>query len=330
MPGTLNVPLEFAKRAALEMTAIRWNKTDPAVDLELPLELRTDRKLMLIYCLPKILAGNQMDLASKLAWLWQYGKKKDFAEGGGFKHDRVWRIQVKHFSDRSETVRFAIDTALSDTETMLKTIATKEAYFSEEFAGVRKFIDACIKNNSQKSNWSVEVPLQNYSSNPEIFIKSSQINTFDYLQQGEYPTISDAYAAIGPFGIRKYVIGTLYKAEKNNAVWLRPSAVAVRLVDDYDFSDDGSATNLAARIAGWFLTGQLSQYLGAWAEKGGSELTTLSNADFQRYASEFAPKYNAWLDNCSFGRSRLECVDFSSVSDFVTRKVKEIDYQIPL
>jgi hypothetical protein len=256
-------------------------------------------------------------MAAACAELWQYQKsgnwelKTDIKMPGTGKY---WKFKLDYF-EKSPTLSSALRSILDDNAGQLSLMAFPTARGGEKWSAIRSAAEEARSKNKEK-DWVYST--KDYIDElvkPQIHTEYRAISPKDYTLNGENPLHSDAYAAMGSYGLRAYVRGEFQKKKNDPKIYFRPLRIGARVWDSYDFADDGWAQTI-----GKFLeTTKLSQLLGRWKEAGSGESIYLNNADFVEYRTSFKPKYNNFLNAKRSNKPRLVCEDFSSVSDYRER-----------
>ncbi|WP_213290552.1 hypothetical protein [Bradyrhizobium sp. sGM-13] len=319
--------LRFAGRAALDTVTTRWD-SQVLGDNELPPELRTEERFLLIFLLPRLLKLQGATLAHNCAMRWQYGQGpgREFKVIAvkGRKPIKYWTFKLSQIG-KSVTLMSAIDEVLLEAVKAIEELAAPTAAKSARWEKLFTLASQLAKDN-KKPAWTKAVgDYRTQMDHPSYPILIRNVSDEDYIEHQEHPLQSDAFKAIGKCAIRAYLHGQLIKRDGSPDIKFKPERVGVRIWDDYDFvdgalSDWSSIKNLrAGESLGFLLTGRYSQPLGRWQQKG-KDPYILQNADFADYRNLFRPKYNEWLNKRSGNHKKddgyLVCEDYSSVSEF--------------
>lgn len=314
--------LDVARNAALESVALRWDDRVLGPD-ELPAELIAERPLVLIYLMPRVFKFLGLPVASTFATLWQYGgtdsgklSNDALVPGGGF----YWKFSVKALSG-SQTVQNVVKNSLASYLQALPSMGTIAGVHDEQWSDLRRLANTFRAVHEGKDEWTEQSPdFRLVVASPKIYLGYKTVDTGTYLANGESPLKSDAYASIGPFGLRGYLSATFRKRAGDERVYVKPRKVGVRIWDDYNFGDDN-----VSKISGILLAGRASQFLGYWKNTRNGEFISLKNSDFSRFRDFFRPRYNSFLNDKRSAKPRLLCQDFSPISDFVEQDVAAPD-----
>ncbi|KAA9385722.1 hypothetical protein [Neorhizobium galegae] len=303
--------------------ALRWDDR-LLEDGEIPDVFLPDRRMVLIFLLPRVLKALGLPMASFYASLWQYGHGEygSLKERTPYLEDWYWRPKLSDFMD-STTVAVGVSSFIDQ---LISELPTMEALIGnwERWEQLRTIARELRANHKGEDTW-VETPpdYRGTIGNPFIYLGHKSVNTADFVLKGESITESDAYVALGPFGLRAYMHADILKKPGDERLFVSPKRVAVRIYDSYGFTDGG-----LDQVLGAMLGFRATQFLGRWANTQTGEKIALANDDFNRYRQDFKPIYNSYLESKSGNRSRLVCRDFETFSDYIERDVAGNQYAL--
>ena len=306
-------------KAAIEATAIRWKAPVGAWDAPMPIESVKDPAFVLIYFLPKVFSENGFSLAAQLNELWQFGRlgkagrpMLTFPDGSSYT-----RFSLSELSG-SKTVKKVIENALRDNKEAALLLGDKNARKDPLWEELWTVVDR-VRSNNREKKWSEEIG--NYRTSlyhPEIRIRDNRaVDELTYAGNREIPHSSPAWQALGNFGVRTYLRGTLVQ-EEPGTVFLLPRAIAVRIGDVYKFEQKGTKTSVKAQAFRSLLSSVFNkpietQFLGHWKNTETGDMIVLQDYDFVRYRDIFLKNFNSAQ---SSGGRRLICEPFLVVSDY--------------
>jgi hypothetical protein len=261
-------------------------------------------------------------MASFYSSLWQfgqgeYGSLKEIAPNQGNWH---WKPKLNDFMD-SLTVADSVSSLLDEIVTDLPKmeVLNEDSRWCRE---VRKQAKALRQDHAGEEAWFwTSEDYRDVLVNPSIYLGYNPVTTTDFLVRGEKITESDAYGALGPFGLRAYLSADISKKAGDERIYVSPKRVAVRIYDEYGFTDSGKD-----QVLGFLLSARASQFLGNWTDAENGEEISLANEDFTRYRNDFRPIYNSFLDSKSDNRPHLVCRDFETFSEYIERDVTGAQY----
>lgn len=317
--GAPGVAVDAAVSAAVDALTIDWER-GLLREGELPKTLQNDPAMVLIFLLPRIF--RRLDpprrMAAVCAELWQYGKSENWrlrSESQLPGTGKFWKFDPKIF-DGSDTLSHHVRSLLDDCAGKLALMESPAGRVGSGWSAIREFAEQLRRERQKLDAWTASSPsYRDVLARPRINLENRGVTTLDYLARGEFPLHSDAFGALGAFGLRSYVQGEFRKKSGDPKIYFKPARLAVRIWDSYDFKDAEAVTELGKAVAKI----QPSQPLGRWKESASRQATYLTNSDFETFRNSFMPKYNDYLLKIRSNRPRLFCEDFLSISEYIER-----------
>jgi hypothetical protein len=314
-------PLAFAGYAAIDavkkVSALQWQGAAASV-ADLPVDLKSDLKNVLILDLPDIFNSVGYRMAATMMRAWQFGT--GLLENKSAKHGRYYPAKLSNFQT-SENVNVKVSAAVAHLLHSLPSMQGEAALGDEKWSDLREKIKKILKMKSAKAGakeW--DVTTDNFNErffNPEIKCGHEVVSELSYFPDEQ---MSDAMGALGAFTIQRFLRARI-RRKADGKIYVAPLYAAVRIRDSYDFTD----STFKDFMSGLILTGRASQYLGSYKDKSTGELVSLTNADFVKFRDEFRPAYNSKRGR----RPELVCNDFSIYTDFREIKVEPTaEYQV--
>lgn len=326
----LSAPLAAATATTITpASALKWSNNAPKQS-ELQPELLKNRAHLAIYLLPDAFAELKMPMASMFASIWLYGSAgnrktetvvSDEPKGGKLS---ILRFALSDFSS-SATFNRVVQATLDKAVSTLPQMALAEQTDDERWVALRRIAGEIASKYRKKDVWSEATSgFQSKLQHPDVVLEKRGITTDTFIFNGEFPTGSDCYGALGPFAVRSYLDAVISKKGGDDSIYVTPTRVGVRVWDSYDFSDENwDPTSLLSQILGR----QASQFLGIWPDPETAKMIVLTNADFRSFRDQFMPVYNSTKPP---PKPPMVCGDFKAVSDFAIKPIPNpVDYLLP-
>lgn len=326
----LSAPLAAATATtSTPASALKWSNNS-SKQSELPPELLKNRAHLAIYLLPNAFADLKMQMASKFANVWLYGsagnRKVETAVSNEPKGGKlsILRFALSEFNS-STTFNRVVRATLDKAGSTLPQMALAEQTDDERWVALRRIAGEIASKYRKKDVWSEATSgFQSKLQHPDVVLEKRGITTDTFILNGEFPTGSDCYGALGPFAVRSYLDAVISKKAGDDSIYVTPARVGARVWDSYNFSDESwDPTSILSQILGR----QASQFLGIWPDPETAKMIVLTNADFRSFRDQFMPVYNATKPP---PKLPMICGDFSAVSDFAIKPIPNtVEYVLP-